>query len=428
MISYDRLSHIDDQPLGRLLFPGDESELSDMLAEATADKHSIIPIGGGTHLSWGNPPFSAEIGMVLNGMNRILDYRPEDLLVTVQPGCRFSILQERLAEHKQCLPIDPYATSESTIGGLIAINAYGPMRLQHGRWRDHILGMRVVTAGGTRTRCGGQVVKNVSGYDLSKFYTGSLGWLGIFSEFHLKTTPLPEYRRSGIFVAGDFSVLHNLGQSILKNGLQPLSMALSAKEFLASPFPGIIPDGRWGLAIAYAGHQETVRWQWDQTLQLASSSAAIKQLFFEDGDAHCLWKNISGFGWEPMKKNSILLKAILPYTQTAEIWNQLDEAFRQIDWSFQGLCYAGSHLSWLLLTPMENREPAWEKPAFLLNGLRRQLRLCRGELILAYGPRPIKDLFEVWGVQGKNLELMLQIKDQLDPAHLLNPGRFVGRQ
>lgn len=428
MISPDSILQIDDRQPEKLLFPGDESELACILSAANAEKSSILAIGGATHLDWGNPLLSAATGVVLSRMNRILDYRPEDLYVTVQPGCSLASLQGRLAEQNQFLPLDPYITEESTVGGLVAVNAYGPMRMQYGRWRDHILGMRVVTAAGTPTCCGGKVVKNVSGYDLPKFYTGSMGWLGIFSEFHLKTSPVPEYYQSGLFTASDFATLQQLGQSILNQGLQPLSMVLTGTDYLHRSLSDQRPTGAWGLILAFAGHQKTVRWQWDRTLQLAAASASVEQQFLANAASARVWKHISGFGWTSAGKNDILLKTILPYPRTEAFWNQIRDSLRRMDWSFAGLCYAGSHLSWFLLSPPEQKEPERDKVSALLLALRQQLRSCRGELILARGPRTIKDLFEVWGVEGKNLEWMLEIKNRLDPAHILNPGRFVGRQ
>src|SRR5690606_5541094 len=93
--------------------------------------------------------------------------------------------------HGQFLPLDPPLAPETTIGGLLATGAGGPLRTGFGHLRDRLLGMRVARADGTIIRSGGRVVKNVAGYDLGRLHTGALGTLGVILEATFKVQPLP---------------------------------------------------------------------------------------------------------------------------------------------------------------------------------------------------------------------------------------------
>ena len=122
-------------------------------------------------------------------LNKVIEYEPADLTVTVESGIRLSDLQKELAVHRQYLPLNPPYADNCTIGGIVATNSSGPLRLRHGTARNLVLGLHVMLANGTVVKSGGKVVKNVAGYDLNKLYIGSYGTLGIITEVSLKLMP-----------------------------------------------------------------------------------------------------------------------------------------------------------------------------------------------------------------------------------------------
>lgn len=148
----------------------------------------VHAVGTGTKQHWG-PASSAPTRSTL-GLDRIVEYEPGDLVVTVQAGVRLQDLQRRLGEHGQWLPLDP--ETGGTVGGILATNASGPRRLAYGTARDLLLGLRVTGPDGVVTRSGGRVVKNVTGIDLHKLHIGAFGSLGIITEASFKVRPLPE--------------------------------------------------------------------------------------------------------------------------------------------------------------------------------------------------------------------------------------------
>ena len=126
----------------------------------------------------------------------IVQYEPTELVVTVRCGTPLEELEAVLAERGQCLPFDPPRFAPGrTIGGVVATGLSGPRRTSAGAVRDFILGTVLVSADGRVMRFGGEVMKNVAGYDFSRLLTGSMGILGLLSEVSLKVLPMPRATR-----------------------------------------------------------------------------------------------------------------------------------------------------------------------------------------------------------------------------------------
>src|ERR1700733_8207796 len=108
----------------------------------------------------------------------------------VEAGCTWASLQSTLGQHGQFVALDPLWPERATVGGIVATNDGGSLRLKYGSLRDLIIGMTVVLADGTIAKTGGKVVKNVAGYDLHKLMTGSFGTLGIITEINFRLHPV----------------------------------------------------------------------------------------------------------------------------------------------------------------------------------------------------------------------------------------------
>jgi glycolate oxidase FAD binding subunit len=178
----ERSVTIDSLSPARLLYPESIDELSRLLA---AERGAVIPLGARTQTCFGNPLTRADCGVDLTGLSRITEYNPADVTIHVEAGVTLERLQATLLENNQFLPLDPWNGRNATIGGIAATNAQGPFRAV-GTIRDWIIGMTVIHVDGRISKTGGRVVKNVTGYDLAKLYTGSIGSLAIIGEISLK--------------------------------------------------------------------------------------------------------------------------------------------------------------------------------------------------------------------------------------------------
>ena len=141
--------------------PSTERELADLLAEADRAHLGVTPKGAATKQDWGNPPSRACFYLSTAKLNRVLEHAWADMTVTVEAGCTFGVLQATLAEHGQRLTADPLWPEKATVGGMLATNDTGALRLMYGGLRDLIIGITLALPDGTLAKSGGKVVKNV---------------------------------------------------------------------------------------------------------------------------------------------------------------------------------------------------------------------------------------------------------------------------
>jgi glycolate oxidase FAD binding subunit len=179
----------------RIETPKTAEEVVEIVAEAGAAAQTLEIVGGGTKRGIGNGG-AADAVLSLAGLAKVIDYAPEELVLTAQPGVTLAALEKLVAAQGQMLPFEPPhltgllgAKGRPTLGGALAANLSGPRRVRAGAARDHFLGLQAVTGRGELIRAGGKVVKNVTGYDLSKLMAGSWGTLAVLTEVTIKVLP-----------------------------------------------------------------------------------------------------------------------------------------------------------------------------------------------------------------------------------------------
>lgn len=207
------------------------SELQELVRDLHRQATPWLPAGGGSRLAWGpavqaGPGQSEPLVLSTARLNRILSFSPEDFTVTVQAGTPLVVLQQELAHHRQWLALDwpwgsgPDGSASGSVGGLVARGLAGGARQRYLGVRDQLIGIGLVRADGTAARAGGQVVKNVAGYDLMRLLAGSWGSLALISELTLRTLPVPPERR-GLWLQGPAGELAAMARWLLESSLSP---------------------------------------------------------------------------------------------------------------------------------------------------------------------------------------------------------------
>jgi glycolate oxidase FAD binding subunit len=179
---------IDGVPVNATIAPRDDDDLSAVLEALGEASCAAIPLGAGTQLGLGNPPSRADCFLSLEEFSGVDELDPSEGVCHAGAGTPLAELRTRVREAGWELPLDD-AGRGGTLGGLLATASLAPRALGFGRPRDVVLGCEVVLADGLRTRCGGRVVKNVTGYDMAKLYVGSLGSLGVITGAWLRLRP-----------------------------------------------------------------------------------------------------------------------------------------------------------------------------------------------------------------------------------------------
>ena len=256
---------VDDVLPQMFIEPGSPEEIAGALKIATGAGLQVIPRGGATQMGWGNPPRSGDLILSTRRLNRVVEHAWGDMTATVEAGCTFQQLQQTLAEHGQRLALDPLWPDQATIGGILATNESGPLRVRFGSLRDLVIGITLALPDGTLAKSGGKVVKNVAGYDLPKLATGSLGTLGIITQAIFRLHPIPRESRTLSFSNTDSGTMNALILAIQDCNMVPTGVQVRAGS---SSTPEV--------DLRFEGTAAGCDAQIEQTLRIASGARRIE--------------------------------------------------------------------------------------------------------------------------------------------------------
>ncbi len=407
--------------------PGSQTEVEAVVAACAAGGATMLPWGGGTAIGLGNPPAQADVAVSLERLTRVVEFDAANLNVTAEAGVSLQALQAAVAQGREFLPLDPPRADRATLGGIIATNASGPGRLLYGTARDLVLGLRVVLASGERIRCGGKVIKNVSGYDMNKVFIGSLGTLGIVTEVTFKLLPLPAMRA---MVAGVFA---DLPAALITRTLEsfwlPAALELRDREALKALAPALGLDGHpgYGLAVSLAGSRETVERQVRDFTACFTEAGALRTAAAQGEASVAAWQAVRDvfdrLGRSP--GDQVVCKIAVPIGKTVAILASAEGLARRLSLPGAAVAHAGSGV----VRAAYALGPAPVQPEVVRDGLdalRRAAEAAEGSLIVETAPLAIKRHFDAWGKPGEAFAVMRRLKTEFDPRGLMNPGRFLG--
>lgn len=378
--------------------PKSEQELSAVLLYANEAGLRVAPRGGGTKLTWGNPPARVDLIVSMARLDQIIEHAWADLTVTVEAGCTMQNLQQRLAQHGQRLALDAMWPERATVGGVLSTNDSGALRLRFGGMRDLIIGVTLALPDGTLARSGGKVVKNVAGYDLPKLATGALGTLGVIARATFRLHPLPQLTRTLSIRAGDLGEMQHCLLAIQNSQLAPsalqVRLAANAPAAIDILFEGTPP----GLEAQEAHLRDLV-----EPLPVTETG----------GETWAARQRL----WSFTKTEAVAKLSMLP----AEIATVFD-AVRRVASANAAQWNAVVQATGLGLLRFDG---AADDLHASLRELRAVLERSGGSLVILRRPADMAPL-DTWGEAGDTQAVMRAIKQQLDPRGTLNPARFAG--
>jgi D-lactate dehydrogenase (cytochrome) len=200
-----------------VVYPHDRGEVLEILRFAHEHRVPVVPFGQGSSLEAHTLPVRGGISLDLAMMDRVLEIRPDDFIVRVQPGLTHKRLNAELADHGLHFPVDP--GWDASLGGMAGTNASGTNAVKYGVMRDQVLGLEVVLANGTVMRTGGMAIKSSAGYDLTGLFVGSEGTLGVFTDLTLRLYPLPEHTVAARAVFPDVEAAGRAAVAMIRTGM-----------------------------------------------------------------------------------------------------------------------------------------------------------------------------------------------------------------
>jgi glycolate oxidase FAD binding subunit len=376
--------------------PADAQQIAAVLGFANAHGIAVTPSGAGTKLGWGNP-VTAGIRLDLRRMNTLREHPWQDMTCTVEAGCTWAAMQAELARHGQMVALDPLWPEKATVGGIVATNDGGTLRLKYGGLRDLIIGMTVVLADGTIAKTGGKVVKNVAGYDLHKLMTGGFGTLGVIAEVNFRLHPVAACTRTWTAIAMDAGAFAVPLRVLLDSQMTPSSVQLrvrkqeSALDVSVAALPECMDE-----------HAASLRKIFGQ-IEMKESNEQVwqaRQELFDTGDAAAL-------------KVSVLPGDVCAASK------ELQELANKDGLEISVVAQAHGLMTVAL-------KPAPDAATALIEHLREAVRGSGGSVVALQIPDALRGRLDVWGCDSNALPLMREIKRRFDPNRILNPGRFVG--
>ena len=204
-------------------YPATPEELRRILGAAAARKEPIELFGANTkRLMAGEPKEGLRIST--QKMQRIVQYEPRDLTISVEAGMPFAELTRELARHGQMIPLEGAHSDESTVGGMVAANINGSRRRLYGSARDLVIGMKFATVDGKLVQTGGMVVKNVAGLDMGKLMIGSFGTLAAIATVNFKVVPRPHVSRTVLYSFDDIQTTMAVRDAAIRSVVNPVAV------------------------------------------------------------------------------------------------------------------------------------------------------------------------------------------------------------
>lgn len=368
--------------------PANVPELRDLVGER--DERTLVPVGGGTQLALGNMPNRPFSLVFLNkALEGEIEHEPADLTAVTPAGVTLGDLGAQLAESGQCLPFDPPHSEDVTVGGGLAVGIGGPVRTRYGLPRDFVLGMTVLRADNQLVKAGGRVVKNVTGYDLMRLWSGSLGTIGIVTSVALRVFPLIEtvdlHCELSSLTAGQ-----TLADKFLRADLRPELLDLTRK------------NGRWHGTLRLS-----------QRAVPKARALAETDLVLSSGKEYLEARDL-GFG----EKDVLTLRASCATNAIASTANALEKLAP----------------SQILVRPLAREVrttwnsqsvPHTDAVAATIGELRTKLAKDSGIVVAERMPDEMRKAIDAWGT-SPNFPRMAAVKAAFDPYNRLNAGRFVG--
>jgi glycolate oxidase FAD binding subunit len=423
---------IDGKRLKAVVTPGTIDEVSKVIAYASQEHLAVVPRGNGTKIKMGGIPNKMDIVLSTGRLNRITDRDCENLTLSAESGLTLSEVQQGLAKVGKgyFLPLDPPFTEEATLGGIVVTNSSGPKRLLYGTARDMIIGAKAVFPNGDIVVSGGKTVKNVSGYDMCKLLIGSFGTLGILCETTFKLLPLPEREATLLLSFAKLEEADGFAREMRGSQLIPSSLEiLNAKAVQKMKYPvSMPPNGNYLVAIGLEGVAEGIDRQVFEMSEMGKRHGTLEALTLDSEKHQAFWVALRDFSLRLTDEypDVISMKSNFLISKCGEMLGGYEKIAQGLGIDCAFISHAGNGILYSHALAGKGVRSKSESFVELIKKLTAEAVKCGGGLVVESSPLSIKKKVDVWGQSRSDYVVARRLKEQIDPAGILNAGRFVG--
>ncbi len=391
----------------------------------------ITPRGASTSLSGGPLPVEKGIIMDFSQWDHYLEIFPEDLLIKASPGVITGDIHKLADEHNLMYAPDPSSSSICTIGGNLAENAGGPRGVKYGVTKDYVLGLEVVTAQGEVIQTGGNTVKNVTGYDLTKLIVGSEGTLGVITEATLRLIPKPLASKTAMILFDDLYTAGKSISTILTSGVRPSKMEILDNNALnrVEDYAKLdLPREASAILLVEVDGDPTILDKELQTIKEALLQIGVDKVDIAENkeDEDKLWQvrklvspAIVESGYTKISED-----VTLPLSKIPDMFKKIDEIKQKHDLNIVVFGHAGDgNLHPTLNTNMRDQNEV-ERVEDAVEEIFSYAVQLGGTLSGEHGIGTMKRAFMTKELGESGVQFQKAIKTALDPNNLLNPGKI----
>lgn len=401
--------------IAQRIAPQNVAELADCIKHCNDEAAAVTLEGGNTLRAMGSPPQRTGVAISTTKLNELLAHEYHDLTCATRAGMTLAHFSERLAERGQFVPIDAPLRRKATIGGTMAAGWLGARRHMYGRARDFVIGSQVVLADGTIASAGGMVVKNVSGYDMSKLYIGSFGTLAVIAQLNLKTLPLPQRRRVLIARLPEHTRPKTVAH-IAALAITPAA-ACCVEGFRKSIDGEDGIDGR--LYLLLEGSDALVE-RATRDLRSELGRSGIPETTIIDNGAAESYERVLDAQIATLGERSITYRSLgMPETVEQRAAAMRDAANRHE--LFTDVLFDIMNGDVFMRVSERDSRAFAEK----IEACDDEIRALEPHSVIVAGDAPIRSSLNAWGAPPQSIEKMRALKLRFDPKGTLNPGRFV---
>jgi glycolate oxidase FAD binding subunit len=421
-MSMEEKQNFPTSPDSNFLYPDKEKDVADIIKKFYKSNTPIEIIGNRSKIEIGRPLQCAKT-LSLSNLNGIVEYLPEELYIKVKAGTNISEIENELKKNNQELAFEPIdfgflfsgKSKCGTAGGQVACNISGPRRFKVGSTRDHILGFRAVNGRGEIIKSGGTVVKNVTGYDLSKLICNSFGTLAALTEVTFKVLPTHEESKT--------LVIHNLDINLSAEYLQKAQSSendISGASYL--PSKPICSKCEMNIErtfklndLKYSGSITAIRLEGSKKSieeRIINLKKKLNISNFETSELDTLqskifWKKITNLEFFSETKNN-LFRIVIPPSECVKLIYQLPKKFKYfLDW--------GGSLIWM---------EACELTEQSFNAIRKKVVMHKGYVTMIKNSTYLPYVEDVFTIDATKFNISQSIKKSFDPKRILNPGKM----
>jgi glycolate oxidase FAD binding subunit len=407
--------------------PDHERQVAELLSLANRHRLTVVPQGGGTKDAYGQSTKPADLIVSLKGISGVLEHSAGDLMVTVLAGTTLSELQAKLRSAGQFLPLDAAWDDQSTIGGIVNSGASGPLRAGYGSVRDFLIASRIVYPDGRVIRTGAKVVKNVAGYDMNKLFIGSMGTLGIHTEFTFKVRPIPAGQALMTIGSGPSGDLRSFQRDVLDSYLEPcvfewLNPEMANTIGLETQHPVLL--------VGFADVESAVDEQLRMTRKLCDQLGAkvLDESRGEQTFATTLAKvreMVPNANQTEERQSIASLKMMGNITDIPSMYEAAQAGAAQ---HAIGLKFSGGASIGIARATVEAAGEDKEDQRLLswIREMQSDMQRLGVRTVVDFAPAAIRNRISIWGEPSAEEKIMRGIKRAVDPNLVLNPGRIIG--